>query len=193
MVFSVSNHLSTVTVHMVRHITPNMNEKVAEWAAEGQAAAMSFPGYLGSGFLRSDPEAHTWRMHYRFASEEALQHWEHSPERKEWKDNFSHHIHEEERHKRTGVEGWFELAPFEERPEASPVPPRWKQMIVIFTGFFPMSLLANYVLSLVLPPDTPLVLRVLSSIVLVMPLMVYFVLPAVTKMYSPWLNKKRED
>ena len=115
--------------------------------------------------------------------------WEASPERSAWAAQLADKVVSEQVTARTGIEGWFDPVEM-----ATPTaPPRWKQLIVIFTGFFPMSLLGQSLLSLVLPPDLPLVWRVLANICLVMPFMVYLVLPGVTRLFEPWLQRGLAD
>lgn len=69
-------------------------------------------------------------------------------------------------------------------------PPRWKQAVTIWLGFFPTNLLASWLLGFV-PGFTewPLIARVLLSTVLLTPVMTYAVLPWVTRMLRPWLQR----
>lgn len=91
---------------------------------------------------------------------------------------------------RTGIEGWFD-DPVDEDALRPAAPPRWKQMCVIFLGFFPVSLVANLLLRQVVPADAPLPLSVLITMVCVMPVMVYLVLPGLTRLFRPWLEAGR--
>ena len=110
--------------------------------------------------------------------------------------------------RRTGIEGWFD-APFathvETRGPASvadaattgpiqqPIPaapPRWKQAVTIWLGFFPTNLLASWLLGFVPGfAEWPLVLRVLFATLALTPVMTYLVLPWVTRMLRPWLQR----
>jgi hypothetical protein len=63
-------------------------------------------------------------------------------------------------------------------------------MCVIFLVFFPLSLAANYAAGQWLS-DLVLPLRVFISVCLMTPIMTYFALPWVTKMFSFWLNAAR--
>ncbi|MBB4735392.1 antibiotic biosynthesis monooxygenase (ABM) superfamily enzyme [Micrococcus cohnii] len=172
-----------ITVQVTRRVRVHDAAAVDAWVSRGQAVMIDFPGYLGSGLVRSSRTSDTWRMLYRFADRESLQRWHDSAERAAWIREMADAVAQEDFEHRTGIEGWFDA------PEQAPLPspPRWKQMVVIFTGFFPMSLLVNAVLAGVLPADTPLVLRVLAAIIPVMPVMVYLVLPGLTRLFRPWL------
>ena len=110
--------------------------------------------------------------------------------------------------RRTGIEGWFD-APFathiesrtttDAAPATGPIqqpipaaPPRWKQAVTIWLGFFPTNLLASWLLGFV-PGfvEWPLWARVLLATVLLTPVMTYAVLPWVTRMLRPWLQRGR--
>ena len=89
--------------------------------------------------------------------------------------------------RRTGIEGWFD-PPAElevERPAAEP-PPRWKQAVVIWLGFFPVSLLSALLL---LPHLTGMsvVPRTVVSTLCLTPVMVFLVLPRITRALEWWL------
>ena len=69
-------------------------------------------------------------------------------------------------------------------------PPRWKQAVTIWLGFFPTNLLALWLLGFIPGfAELPLVVRVLSTTILLTPVMTYAVLPWVTRRLRPWLQK----
>ncbi|MBP3087546.1 hypothetical protein EML15_00050 [Corynebacterium sp. sy017] len=212
---------SSVTVQIFRKVDTHAAEKVAPWFSIGQSIIINFPGYLGSGFIRTQPNSDLWVMIYRFDSPENLAFWEQSEERKLWSQRFKEHIQEEKAHKRTGVEGWFDSPIIDDdshgiqatdnvdsfiedrdgeshtnaptaAEQESIIPPRWKQMIVIFCGFYPMTMTINILLSMLLPATTPLPVKVTLAVVIVMPLMVYLILPFLTQKFHPWLTKPRK-
>lgn len=181
----------SITVQVLREVEGHAGDKVAKWVHDGQAVMANFPGYLGSGFLRNSPGSELWRMIYRFDNSQDLQRWEQSPERARWAEEFSDFVKKEDFHHLTGVEGWFDTEAFEQPSADSTAPPRWKQMVVIFLGFYPMTMAANLLLNHYLPTGTPLPLKVTLAVFMVMPLMVYIVLPFMTKLFQPWLEKPR--
>ncbi|HWI32463.1 MAG TPA: antibiotic biosynthesis monooxygenase [Microbacterium sp.] len=69
-------------------------------------------------------------------------------------------------------------------------PPRWKQAVTIWLGFFPTNLVASWLLGFV-PGfmEWPLAARVLLTSILLTPVMIYAVLPWVTRALGPWLQK----
>ena len=178
---------SPITVSVTRTVAPERAKEAAAWARAGQELASASPGYLGSGWIRPDPESSEWHMLYRFADEPSLSAWERSPERAWWVESAIGLVEHSAVERRTGIEGWFDQpASVEVIAQSAPTPPRWKQMIAIFIGFLPLSLLANWLLSYV-SGDWPLPLRVLVLTVIVTPIMTYFALPAVTRVLRPWL------
>ncbi len=66
-------------------------------------------------------------------------------------------------------------------------PPRWKQAITIWLGFFPLSVLINYLVVAHLG-DLPLVLKTLIATLISTPVMVYVLLPWITARLARWLR-----
>ena len=177
-----------VTVQITRDVDPGAVTEVEDWVARGQSIVAGFPGYLGSGWVRAHEDSTVWHMLLRFSSEDTLRTWADSPQRHAWMAEFHSHVREFRHVKRTGIEGWFDTPQDDAEPDV--VPPRWKQAIVIFTGFYPVSALANYIVGHVVP-QAPFLVKILLVILLATPTMVYWVLPWTTRLYQPWLNRPR--
>jgi len=176
-----------ITVSITRTVDPERAKEVAAWARAGQDLLSASPGYLGSGWVRPDPDSPDWHMLYRFADAASLEIWEKSPERAWWVASALGMVAHSPEERRTGIEGWFDSPATVEVLTPKPfAPPRWKQMISIFIVFYPLSLLTNWVLS-GFTADWALPLRVLLLVVIVSPIMTYFALPAVTRALRPWL------
>lgn len=182
-----------ITISIVRTVSPDRVKEVAAWARAGQDLLSATPGYLGSGWVRPDPESPVWHMLYRFADAASLAAWEQSSEREWWIASAVGLVEDRDTERRTGIEGWFDEPSGVEviSPESS-APPRWKQMVSIFLVFFPLSLGAN---ALLLPVvgEWPLVFRVLVTVVLVTPIMTYLAMPFVTRALRPWLQRPRRS
>jgi antibiotic biosynthesis monooxygenase (ABM) superfamily enzyme len=179
-----------ITVSITRMVSPDRAKEVAAWARAGQDLLSASPGYLGSGWVRPDPESHEWHMLYRFADAESLALWERSPERAWWVASALGLVEDARQEKRTGIESWFdEPSSVEVLSATAFTPQRWKQMVSIFIVFYPLSLLANWALSSF---DTgwALPLRVLLLVLIVSPVMTYFALPLVTRALRPWLQRR---
>ena len=178
-----------VTVSITRHVDPEHVDQMTAWVRAGSALAEKFPGFLGTGWVRPREGSDEWHMLYRFDCEASLARWEASEQRTWWLGSAQGIVGESRRELRTGIEGWFDQP--QERDVADlrprPAPPRWKQAIMIWIAFFPLSLGVTLLLGEVVP-DLATPLRVLLSTVLMTPVMTYLVLPWLTRRLSWWLE-----
>ncbi len=193
-----------ITVAIERRIDPARVIEATSWMQAGTDLAATFPGFLGSGWVRAGEGSDLWYMLYRFRDIETLESWETSPQRTWWMDSGRPFAKEVRVERRSGIEGWFDAhlaTDIESRIAAStgpiqqpiPVaPPRWKQAVTIWLGFFPINLLASWLLGYVPGfSDLPLAVRVLITTVILTPIMTYWVLPFITRMLRPWLQRPR--
>ncbi|MDQ0893673.1 antibiotic biosynthesis monooxygenase [Agromyces ramosus] len=190
-----------ITVSIRREVDPAHISEATAWVQTGVNLAHKYPGFLGSGWVRAGEASQVWHMLYRFANEETLSAWEQSPERSWWLSMGQGFVKSERSKRRTGIEGWFDepatgsipvsdaAAPDVDLP---PAPPRWKQAVAIWLGFFPVNVLFSYLVSPV-PGwgELPLWTRVLATTLVLTPIMAYWVLPLVTRMLRRWLAPKR--
>jgi len=180
-----------ITVSITRIVDPERAKEVAAWARAGQDLLSASPGYLGSGWVRPDPESSEWHMLFRFADAAALETWQKSPERAWWVASALGMVEHAPEERRTGIEGWFdEPASVEVITPAASAPPRWKQMIAIFIVFYPLSLATNWAIA-PFTHDWVLPLRVLLLVAIVSPIMTYLALPFITRALRPWLMARR--
>jgi len=181
-----------ITVSIERTVDPDRIAQATAWMQTGINLATTYPGFLGSGWVRAGTDSTTWHMLYRFADDAALLHWEQSPERAWWLQSGSPFMSQHRSERRTGIEGWFD-EPTEvtvEHAGAAPaVPPRWKQAVTIWLGFFPLNLLFTILVTVLVPDwnELPIVLRVLLTTLCLTPIMTYVLLPGVTRMLRRWL------
>lgn len=124
-------------------------------------------------------------MLYRFADAESLRSWEESPQRQWWRDSAAGlGVVESRVERRTGIEGWFDEPQHRDIRDLRvqpPPPPRWKQALVIFLVFYPLSVVVNWLSAAVGADALPLLLRVLLVIAVMTPTMTYLALPWVTR------------
>ena len=178
-----------VTTSVTRHVDPSRTSEMLAWVQAGTSLAERFDGFLGSGWVRPSEDSTEWHMLYRFADADALAGWEASPQRAWWLEAAQGRIEATRVERRTGIEGWFDEPTAVEALSTAPTsPPRWKQMVVIFLVFFPLSLAANVVASQTIA-DLVLPLRVLISVLVMTPLMTYLFLPWITRKMSWWLHR----
>jgi hypothetical protein len=181
-----------VTVAITRRADPSRTAEMIAWVNAGTTLAEGFPGFLGTGWVRPDEHSDQWHMLYRFADARALRDWEESPQRQWWLSSAEAFVEHTRTERRTGIEGWFDPPTgTADQPAAAakvPAPPRWKQAVTIWLGFFPVSLLAALTLNHVIA-DWNVVLRTLVSTLCLTPIMTYLVLPQVTRALQPWLRR----
>ncbi|WP_411730873.1 antibiotic biosynthesis monooxygenase [Paeniglutamicibacter sp.] len=183
--------LQPVTVSIARTVQPGYHRQFAAWALAGQELAREWPGYLGSGWVRTGPHSDEWHVMNRFSDVLSLRDWDDSNERRWWIDSAGGLMQMTRVEHRTGIEGWFDQPGDVSISVAETVvPPRWKQAVSIFLPFFPLSLLSNFLLMPLLG-EWPLVLAVLLNICILTPLMTYIFLPVTTQLLRPWLQKPR--
>lgn len=154
--------------------------------------AHKYPGFLGSGWVRGSEDSATWNMLYRFSNSAGLAAWENSDERTEWLEAGTDLVLDAQVEKRTGIEGWFDMVQQTPPGASTPLPPpRWKQAVSIWLGFFPVNLGFTLLITWLVPGwnDVPTILKVLLTTLALTPLMAYFVLPWVTRMLRPWLQR----
>jgi antibiotic biosynthesis monooxygenase (ABM) superfamily enzyme len=182
-----------VTVAITRTADPAQQHEMMAWMRAGTTMAESFPGFLGAGWVQPGHGSNEWHMLYRFSGPQTLADWEASPQRQWWLRSGQGLVEHTRTERRTGIEGWFEpptgrIDVEQVQPTAPTAPPRWKQSVVIWLGFFPMNLFATLTIGRVLG-HAPVVLRVLAMTLVLTPLMTYFVLPLVTARLSGWLHR----
>ena len=140
-----------VTVSIVRHVAPEHAAQMIAWVRSGSSLAERFDGFLGTGWVRPAPDSDEWHMLYRFADQTSLELWESSPQRAWWLGSAQGLVGESRLERRTGIEGWFDEPTsydVEDLRPATPAPPRWKQGVVIWLTFFPLSLALGLLLNL---------------------------------------------
>jgi antibiotic biosynthesis monooxygenase (ABM) superfamily enzyme len=181
-----------VTVAITRRADPSRTAEMDAWVRAGAALAEDFPGFLGTGWVRPEIGSTEWHMLYRFADAEALLEWEESPQRQWWLSSAQGMVEHTRVERRTGIEGWFDPPREHQVDEPAGVPqppPRWKQAVTIWLGFFPLSVLAAVTIGRLLV-DVNVVLRTLATTLCLTPIMTYLVLPQVTRSLQWWLQGK---
>ncbi|WP_418278086.1 hypothetical protein ACNHYB_09425 [Isoptericola jiangsuensis] len=98
--------------------------------------------------------------------------------------------------RRTGIEGWFDAPVRQDEPSGPPLlqaPPRWKQSVAIWLGFFPVNLVFTLLVAWLVPAfrELPLAVQVLASTLVLTPVMSFWVLPWVTGRLRGWLHTPR--
>lgn len=183
---------SSVTVSVTRKVDPLRADDVTAWIQSGVNLASRWPGFLGSGWIRSSTRGDEWYMLYRFADSSCLSEWESSSSRKGWLDQGVGLIEERSVEKLTGIEGWFDSIPQSDKglPSPPPRPARWKQAVSVWLAFFPVSLIFALLVEALYPAWSGLwtTARVLVTTTILTPIMTVWVLPVVTRLLQSWLR-----
>ena len=178
-----------VTVAITRRVDPGRIGDVTHWVQQGVNLANEYEGFLGSGWVRASGDSDEWHMLYRFADARTLEAWEASDDRADWLFDGRELVEVARVEKRTGIEGWFD----EPQPGVAAAPPRWKQAVTIWLGFFPLNLAFTSLVNWLIPgwhQLWPLVTVLVTTLILT-PIMTYLLLPFVTRMLHPWLQGTR--
>lgn len=149
-------------------------------------AALKCEGFMGINVIRpQDPGKPEYVMIFHFDKYENMTPWENSDEHRQWVERGRTVVEGEPRiERKTGLEFWFTP-----RSSGMPAPLRHKMAIVhavvisaLVSTVLPLIQLATYGLH----PALRLVIRVVMMVLL----MTYAVMPAVTRLFRPWLYKK---
>jgi antibiotic biosynthesis monooxygenase (ABM) superfamily enzyme len=192
-----------ITVSIRREVDPERISEATAWVQTGVNLASTYPGFLGSGWVRAGETSLVWHMLYRFANEHTLESWEQSSERAWWLSMGEGFVRSERSRRRTGIEGWFDdpatgsvpatdaaASGSAQGPDLAAAPPRWKQAITIWLGFFPVNLLFAYLVAPVPGwSELPIWLRALGTTIVLTPIMTYWVLPWITRALRGWLHR----
>jgi antibiotic biosynthesis monooxygenase (ABM) superfamily enzyme len=182
-----------VTVSIHRVVSPDRVPEVTAWVQSGVRLANRWPGFLGSGWIRAAEGSEDWVMLYRFADADRLEAWEGSADRQGWLAQGQGLVTERAVTRRTGIEGWFDPPVRQDEPSGPPLlpaPPRWKQSVAIWLGFFPVNLAFTLLVAWLVPAfrDLSLPVQVLVSTLVLTPIMSFWVLPWVTGRLRGWLH-----
>ena len=174
-----------VTVSITRHLDPGREVEMRSWLQAGTALAQQFPGFLGAGWVRPVEDSETGPLLYRFAAAASLAAGVRARQRQWWRDSAAGlGVVESRVERRTGIEGWFDephSRDIRDLRVQPPPPPRWKQALVIFLVFYPLSALVNWGAAETPVHEWPLLLRVLLTIAVMTPVMTYAALPWITR------------
>lgn len=182
--------VGAVTVSIVRHVAPDNAAQMIAWVRSGSSLAERFPGFLGTGWVRPTADSEEWHMLYRFSDPPSLAAWESSPQRAWWLGSAQGIVGESLLERRTGIEGWFDEPASRDVQDLRPAPaapPRWKQGIVIWMTFFPLSLVLGLLL-VATGVEMNVAVRTLITTIVATPIMIYGLLPWMTKQFE-WFLK----
>lgn len=172
-----------VTTIFSRRVKPGSEAQYEAWLAGISQSSSSFPGAQGTTVLRPDEAHGTYMAIMQFDSADNLSRWMESDERAGWLEKLnSISLESQEIASMTGMERWFSL------PDRSitQAPPKHKTALMVLVGLYPLVLLLTFLLE----PVTgawPTPLRVLASLAISIPVMVWGLMPQLTRLFFRWL------
>ncbi len=178
------NHTSPVTT-IVRHtILPGKMTAFEAWSKRIRTACRTYTGYLGSEIIKPvDGESATVTSIFRFNCYANLNTWMQSDERQTLlgeTDDFSAGPAEVSQYE--SLEYMFPLNETTGKP-----PSREKMAVVTFAGLIaPVYFVPPLVVDYITPEP---ILVTVTSLAIVTPLMVYAIMPLLTRIARPWLNR----
>lgn len=171
-----------------RTVRPGHEADYAEWTRGINATAARFPGNQGATVVRSGPHERDFHTLLQFDSPAHLDGWLKSHERAEWLAKLEGiTIDSEEINSLTGMERWFTLP----GQGVAQAPPRWKSALLLLVGLYPTSFLMPWLLTPILGSSPAWLTKLLIMIVTIV-LMVWGVMPLLTRLFFGWLYPQRE-
>ena len=170
-----------VTTAVTRRVKPGHEAGCEAFLAGTSGAARAFPGYLGVEIFH--PAANgEYRIVYRFDSVAHLRCWLDSPEHAAWLARAEPHV--AGRYRPRSSPGWRVVHPAD--------PAGLKMAIVTWVTIFPLITLVM-VASAPLLGRLPLVARLAVTTGVTVPLMIWVVMPRVTRLLHRWLYPDRRQ
>ncbi len=173
-----------VTTMVTRRVVPGREDEYAEGLREVARVARGFQGHQGVTVLGPHGDAPSeFTAIFTFDSAVNLERWMTSDERRRWLDHARElTVDDEDVESLTGLEPWFTLP---NRVVNRP-PPRWKMAMLTALGVYPLLLILSALLNPIVG-DWPLALRLGASLVIGIPLMTWFIMPGLSRLFFAWL------
>jgi antibiotic biosynthesis monooxygenase (ABM) superfamily enzyme len=186
----MSNHPqdtdSPITVFARHSVIPGKEEEFERWMAGIAEASSRYTGYLGTEVI--SPSVHTpsdYVVIFRFNNYCNLERWIESEERQSWIDRVGPFSAKPPTLDYHSLEFWF--SPDKHGGHA---PSKYKMALTTFAIILPLVHFIPSALGKVLGPR-PLLVEA-SAVALIVLLMTYALMPAVTRLLQPWLFGRAE-
>jgi hypothetical protein len=185
MEYEKKSNLEPVTIVLVRNVKPDRRNDFEEWARGMSQVVRGFEGYLGTDFIRPGDHSHPeYVIVVRFDRYEHLRAFMESAQREEWlKKSEDMMIGEMDTREAHGFQPWFTL------PDRSPglIPPaKYKMVVVTLLALYPSLLVLSTLISSLLH-GWPRPFLMLITVLLLVPVMTYTLMPWMTRPFRFWL------
>jgi len=177
-----------VTALIVRNVKPERIEEFEKWALGMHHVVRGFEGYLGTDIIRPHDHAQPeFVIVVRFDRYEHLRAFMESTEREEWLKKSEEmtvgkmHVQEAQ-----GFTPWFVL------PDAAlplVTPPKYKMALLTILALYPSLLVLGTLLSYLFQ-SWPRPLLIFINVLILVPMMTYYIMPWVTRVFQSWLYPK---
>ncbi len=173
-----------VTALIVRVVSPDRLPDFEEWVRGIDHVVKGFGGYLGTDIIRPRDYYHPEHVVVlRFEEYEHLRAWMGSLERVEWEKRLDIMTTGEIRQEAHGFEPCFILP---DRPGTPTPPAKYKMTVLTIVALYP-PLLALSTLIQYLLHGWPRALLILLTVLLLVPAMIYYIMPGMTRLFRSWL------
>jgi antibiotic biosynthesis monooxygenase (ABM) superfamily enzyme len=171
-----------VTVVVSHPVDPALVDEFLDWQQRVTDAERAFPGFGGSELFRPVPGVQEdWTAVFRFDTEEHLNDWLESPERKRLLDEGAH-FQDFELHRIASPFGsWFSFGDAD-----TEAPAQWKTALSVLVGLYPTVVLLTLGISEIWE-DGELWETLLLGNILSVGLLTWVVMPIVTRALRFWL------
>jgi antibiotic biosynthesis monooxygenase (ABM) superfamily enzyme len=172
-----------VTMVVTRVIKPGLAAPFERWLHTVATEATGFEGHLGVHVIRPGPGSREYTIVYRFSGPGALRAWLESDIRAQRLREAEPMFEGEGRvQELSGLEAWFTLP-----GRGAPIPPsRFKMALVTFAAVYSLLTAVTRLFAPLLAP-LPQVVRTPIVCAIVIGLMTYWVMPAITRLLARWL------
>jgi len=181
---SNNNSITTVVRHFIKS---DKKEAFENWTKQISAIAKQFEGFEGLQLIIPPRGSNEYITLFKFSSVLALQKWMDSKERKTEVAKLKTFSEKEMVLRQIeGIDFWFE-AP---EKKTATAPPKWKMSLLTWLAVFPgVVLLSKFYHSLF--PNFPSILLTLLVTLTLVPLLTWFLMPNIVKLFKGWLFEKK--
>jgi antibiotic biosynthesis monooxygenase (ABM) superfamily enzyme len=174
-----------VTAVILRSVKPGCMEEFEMWASGMTQIACNFPGFLGTHAIRPRDIFHPeYVIVVQFDNVNHLKIFMTSTERAEYlKKSEMMTVDEMSIQEIHGFESFFSLPDHSER---SPAPARYKMAVLTILALYPLLLLFSTLFASIFH-GLPRPLLILFTLIVLIPIMTYFIMPWTTRLFRFWL------
>jgi uncharacterized protein len=170
-----------------RKVRPGFEDQYQDWIKGINAQVAKFQGSQGATVLRSGKDGREFHTILQFETPECLEGWLTSNVRAQWLEKLeSICVESEEVNSLTGMERWFTLP----SQSVSQAPPRYKSATLLLLGLYPLSFLIPWLMSPIVDSWPSAFAKLLTMIITII-LMVWLVMPQLTKLFFWWLYPEK--